>query len=741
MTDPLVALSHVSVTHAGADRPAIRDVSFTIARGEVVLLAGPSGSGKSTLALATNGLIPHAVDAAVTGSVTVGGMATSDEPPARLGAHVGMVFQDPDAQVVTGSVRDEVAFALENLRLTVAEIESRAKEALGRVGLWERRDEDPSALSGGGRQRLAIACALAMRPALIVLDEPTANLDPDGVAEVYTALRELVADGERSILLVEHDLAAALPLATRVLVLDHDGSLAVDGPPDEVLPDRSDALRALGVVVPELASRGRRDAGPGADPIVTARDIAVTRGGRDVLSGVSVDIPRGSFTAVVGPNGAGKTTLAQALAGVIPVSRGEVRVDGADPWRARRRGRHVRFVFQNPEHQFVAHTVRDELAHDLRPLRLPAAAVDDRVSHMLDRIGLTAYAEQHPSRLSGGQKRRLSVGTALIAMPPGGVLVLDEPLYGQDAIRAEALTTMLEDLHQEGTTIVVVTHDRRLVERHATHVIEMAAPDPDADASVATVRGPGGAPAPMASRSGAMPRRRRYALDALNPLATFAAVIPAMIGLVLTRDALTPAIFLALAYVALLAGTRLTRRIALWLGVTLPAIVVILAAGFGLWSGLEAGIATALRLAALLALALVPGMTSDGVDTVRAFVAQLRIPYRIGYAALAALRFVPRFRYELDVIRSARRVRGSAARGPIAAVGLLVPLLASGIRHAERVALAMDARAFGAHPTRTERRVIRWRPRDTACVVGAWILTAAGFVIPAVADQGMSLFR
>ncbi|WP_269777940.1 energy-coupling factor transporter ATPase [Microbacterium suaedae] len=722
MTAPIVALSRVSVTHEGASRPAIRDVSFAIAPGEVVLLAGPSGSGKSTLALTTNGLIPHAIDAEVAGSVTVAGIPTSQATPAQLGTHVGMVFQDPDAQVVTGSVRDEVAFALENLLLSADEIAARCEDSLRRVGLWERREEDPAVLSGGGRQRLAIACALAMRPALIVLDEPTANLDPDGAADVYSAVRDVITSGDRSLLVIEHDLAAALPLATRILVLDHEGRLAFDGAPSDVLRDHADELRTLGVALPSPpASETLAGARTSADPIITARDIAVARGGRDVLRDVSADVPRGSFTAIIGPNGAGKTSLAQALAGVIPVSRGAVRVEGEDPWRPRRRARAVRFVFQNPEHQFVAHTVRDELAHDLRRLRLPRDEVETRVARMLDRLGLADHADQHPSRLSGGQKRRLSVGTALIAMPPSGVLILDEPLYGQDAIRSAALIDMLEDLHAAGTTIVVVTHDDALVAQHATHVIEL--PGMQAVES---------APTPSTDSAPDVPTTRRpRALDTLNPLAKFAAVIPAMIGLVLTRDAITPAIFLALSTLALLLGTRFTRQIALWLGVALPAIVIVLATGFGVWSGLEAGIATALRLAALLALALIPGVTSDGVDTVRALVAQLRIPYRIGYAALAAVRFVPRFRYELGVIRSARRVRGSAVRGP-AAVSLLVPLLAGGIRHAERVALAMDARAFGAYPTRTERREWRWRAPDTACVVVGWAVTAVTFVVGAL---------
>ncbi|WP_308291593.1 ATP-binding cassette domain-containing protein [Microbacterium sp. G2-8] len=688
----------MSVTHVGASRPAIRDVSFSIGHGEVVLLAGPSGAGKSTLAQTLNGIVPHAIDAEVAGDVVVLGESVAASSPAHLSTRVAMVFQDPDAQVVTGSVYDEVAFALENLLLDVSEIADRVERALRVVELWERRRDDPDTLSGGGRQRLAIACALAMESPLIVLDEPTANLDPAGVRDVASALREIAAAGDRSLLLIEHDLDVALPLATRLLVLDHDGALAFDGAPDDVMRDHGQALHDLGVHPVESGDAPGRD-DDAAEPVVTVCGLTIARSGREVLHVVAAEVPRGSFTAVTGPNGAGKTTLAQAMAGVIRAPRGSVTVAGADPWRTRRRTERIGFVFQNPEHQFVAHTVRAELAHS-------AGGDDERVTAMLDRLGLAEHAEDHPFRLSGGQKRRLSVGTALIAMRPGGVLVLDEPLYGQDGARADALVEMLEELRREGTTIVVVTHDRRLVAQHATHVIELSA----------------GPPAPVAPASA-----RTRPLEVRDPLAKLAAVVPAMIGLVFTRDMLTPAIFLVIAYAALLVGTRFTRRVAMWLLIALPAIVGILALGFGLWSTPAVGLATGLRLAALLALALIPGLTSEGVDIVRALVAHARVPYRIGYAAFAALRFVPRFRHELRVIRAAHRVRGIGGRGPWAASRTLVPLLAGAIRHAERVALAMDARAFGAFPTRTERHAVQWHAADTVLVIGGIVMTAAVF--------------
>lgn len=507
--EPLLRVRGVSITHDDAEVATPADVSFEVRRGEVVLLLGPSGSGKSTLALALNGLIPHDLPAEVTGTVEVAGTDAASATVAELSTRVGMVFQDPDAQLVTGTVLDEAAFGPENLRMPVPEVLARAEDALRRMGLWQRRSENPDRLSGGGRQRLAIAAALAMGSDLLVLDEPTANLDPRGIDDVYAALADIVASGEKAIVLVEHNLDAAMRLVDRVVVIDAEGRLFADGPSDEVLRERAADLHAMGVWLPTatLAAMRLRDAGyaiaplpltadelrtaldaqpartavreraqprPSAPPAISVRDLTLARGGTTVLHGVSVDVERGAFVAVVGGNGAGKTSLVQAVAGVIRPPRGTVRIDDLDVHRASPRtlAAHVGFVFQNPEHQFIAHTVFDELAHGLRMQRQPDEVVRARVDELLERFGLTRLAQTHPFLLSGGQKRRLSVGTALV----GGArtLVLDEPTFGQDRARADELLTLLSDLQGEGATILVVSHDMQLVADYADRVIVVA---------------------------------------------------------------------------------------------------------------------------------------------------------------------------------------------------------------------------------------------------------------------------
>jgi energy-coupling factor transport system ATP-binding protein len=514
----------LSLTHADAAHPSPRDVTFDIDAGEVALLLGPSGSGKSTLTLALNGLIPHALPTAMIGTVEAGGIDTASAPTATLSTRVAMVFQDPDAQIVTGSVYDEVAFGPENLRLPLDVVESRVEEALRRVGLWERRTVNPDHLSGGGRQRLAIAGALAMGSPLIVLDEPTANLDAQGIDDVYAALAEVVAAGDRAILLVEHNLDAAMSFVTRTIVLDREGRVAFDGPAAEIIRENADELVRMGVWLPaatltalrlrgqgftldplplspqELAvalegqpvsslpsshttsssrttssaSTTKSDATTRVEPIIRARGLTVRRRRAEILHSVDLDLAPGSLTAIVGANGAGKTTLIQALAGVVPPPRGQVSVDGIDPGTASPRDLAARigFVFQNPEHQFIAPTVFDELAHGLRLRHVPDAEITARVDEMLTRFGLEHKTDVHPFLLSGGEKRRLSVGTALITRPR--VLALDEPTFGQDRARAAELLDLLQELRADGTTILIVTHDLQLVAEHASHVVLLA---------------------------------------------------------------------------------------------------------------------------------------------------------------------------------------------------------------------------------------------------------------------------
>ena len=513
MTSGSVEVRDVRIRHDENEYWAPNGTSFSLTPGTVTLLLGPSGSGKSTLALSLNGLVPDAIAADIEGTVLIEGEDIAGRAPGQISERVSMVFQDPEAQIVTSTILDEVCFGPENLQLPVDAVLARAERALRQVGLWERRAETPDRLSGGGKQRLAIAAALAMATPILVLDEPTANLDPAGIAEVYSVLKDLVETGGHTVLLIEHNLDAAIDLVDRVIVLDGQGRVTLDGTPREIFDAGHQTLLRLGVWLPIAAIAGLRlrraglpldplpltphelgaalDALPSvpdpvpadrhaivADPDVTplldVRALRVVRRRDELLHGVSLSVPRGDFLAVVGPNGAGKTTLIQAMAGVVRPPRGQVFVQGKDVSRmdVRDLTAQVGFVFQNPEHQFITGTVADELAHGLRLQRLPESEITERVDAMLERFGLTAQRDRHPYLLSGGQKRRLSVGTALITGAP--LLVLDEPTFGQDRSRAAELLALLRDLNRQGTTIVVVSHDLQLVADYANRVAVVA---------------------------------------------------------------------------------------------------------------------------------------------------------------------------------------------------------------------------------------------------------------------------
>jgi energy-coupling factor transporter ATP-binding protein EcfA2 len=418
-----------------------------------VLLLGASGAGKSTLLAALAGLLA-ADSGEQAGTATVDGRPPS---PARA----GILFQDPQTALVMARAGDDVAFGLENRGVPADEIWPRVDEALAAVGFPYGRDRRTDALSGGEQQRLALAGVLALRPRLLLLDEPTANLDPAGAALVREAVSRATVGA--TVVLVEHRVAEALPLVDRVVALSPAGVLA-DGPPAAVFAAHGAALAAQGVWVPGAASVAPRRGRP-AEVLLSAHRLAAPIG----LSDVDIVVRAGEALAVVGPNGAGKSTLALLLGGLLRPSAGTVAATaalaGADadlpPWRWRAPALAARIgsVFQNPEHQFVTNRVRDEVALGPRRLGRPAGStVDD----LLARLHLDRLAAANPYTLSGGEARRLSVATALATAPT--LLVLDEPTFGQDLRTWRELVELTADLRDAGRGVAVVTHDEAFVE-------------------------------------------------------------------------------------------------------------------------------------------------------------------------------------------------------------------------------------------------------------------------------------
>jgi energy-coupling factor transport system ATP-binding protein len=482
--------------HGSRGRPAVRGVDFVVEPGERVLLLGPSGSGKSTILHGLAGVLGGDDEGEQAGRLLIDGV---DASSAR--GRTGLVLQDPDAQLVMARLADDVAFGLENLGVPRAEIGPRVRDALVAVGLDLAGDRSTAALSGGQRQRLALAGVIAMRPGVLLLDEPTANLDPDGVLEVRDAVARVVAETGATLIVVEHRVPVWLPVVDRVIVLGRDGLVIADGPPGRVLAEQADELRAAGVWLPgDSASRvehptggGRPGPAPDAPALLTAQDLTIARiPGRPVQTGLQVSVREASVLAITGPNGAGKSTLALTLAGLLRPERGRLEASArlaagaaTEPWRWKSRHLLTRIgtVFQNPEHQFLAGTVRAELEVGPRALKLPADEVRRRVEPLLDALRLSPLANANPFTLSGGEKRRLSVATALATRP--AVLVLDEPTFGQDAVTWRELVRLTADLRDAGAGIVAVTHDAAFIDALADERLALTAAAP-APAEVVT---------------------------------------------------------------------------------------------------------------------------------------------------------------------------------------------------------------------------------------------------------------
>jgi energy-coupling factor transport system ATP-binding protein len=442
-------------------------VSFELPPGEVLLVVGPSGSGKSTLALAIAGLIPRDVSAAVTGRLTIDGQ----DPSAAT--DVGVVFQDPSSQLVMERVEDDVAFGLENRAWDPAAMRDRVPTALGMVGLDGHERRRARRLSGGQRQRLALAGVLAPAPGLLVLDEPTANLDPAGATAFMAELARRREARDTTMVLIEHRVELAWPLADRILAIDATGAVIDVGSPGEVLARSRPTMAAAGIWLPDDGVPSAAAIGAHAVPgaaVVTAADLRFGYDRADpVVRDVTLTIGAGERVALVGPNGSGKSTLARLLVGLLRPTAGAVRLLGDDPARLgpATLARRAAYVFQEPEHQFLTATVGDEVMLGLGPDE--HARADALMARL--RLPLETFGSRSPYRLSGGEQRRLSLACGLVREP--AILVLDEPTFGQDRLGYEGLLAILGERLDAGAALLAATHDLRFVRDACTRTIEL----------------------------------------------------------------------------------------------------------------------------------------------------------------------------------------------------------------------------------------------------------------------------
>jgi energy-coupling factor transport system ATP-binding protein len=448
---------------------ALPETDLTIDAGEFVLVTGPSGCGKTTLARLIAGLIPQALPATFEGRVMVDGLDTRSHPLATLARHVGMVFQNPATQLFHLSVEDEVAFGPRNLALDESEVSQRVEWALAATGLTQLRRHSPARLSGGQQQRVAIAAALALRPPVLVLDEPTASLDVPGTKQLMSTLAELHQRHGVTIIIVEHRLAEVARLANRVILLE-EGKIVADGAPEQVLSERP-LLRRLGIRRPTdespqawehlLRSNGSQPSP--ARPLLELQDAYAGYRNHPVLNGINLSLYPSEFAAVVGDNGAGKSTLGLVAAGLLKPKQGKVLFAGGKRLRL---GLDVGLLFQNPLQQLFTDSVDEEVAFGPRNYDRFDSAFHKQVLIQAD---LTHLRRRLPLALSLGQQQRTTLASTLSLRPR--LIILDEPTVGQDWGHLQQLMDFLLTLNQQGTAILLITHDYKLVHHYARRVL------------------------------------------------------------------------------------------------------------------------------------------------------------------------------------------------------------------------------------------------------------------------------
>ncbi|ADB14138.1 cobalt transport protein [Gardnerella vaginalis 409-05] len=826
--------------HASRRAFAVRGLDLTIKAGQRVLLLGASGIGKSTILSGAAGLIGNdfvAKNSAKSqqttlvedadGGVSEGCVLVDGVPVRRARGRVGLVLQDPDAQAIFQRLGDNVAFGPENMNVPRNEIWDRVRKSLKEVGLdGLQLHRSTSHLSGGQMQRLALAGALAMQPSVLLLDEPTANLDPDGTQQIVGAVRAVLDLTHATMVLVEHHAEPWIDMIDRVVVLGlendeaangkaannetvHDDDIArvassrtvivADGTPDEVFNRTDLDFEDLGIWLPERYKKNVKSSAnessvsnssanaessekyyENCDPaegygevLLFTKDLAISHNSEPIARHINLEFKAGQITALVGANGAGKSTLSLTLAGLLPAVSGEVvasdalaqGANGTDPmkWKSPDLAKRISYVFQNPEHQFACGSVLDEVM--LGPLRTGVSADEARAKaqELLKRFRLARYAKANPYTLSGGEKRRLTVAASLAAAPR--VLILDEPTFGQDRKTWLQIIRLIASLRSEGVSIIVVTHDRELVEALGARLVELV-PDAKAEAaemsaaevsasevkSSEALSATTGATDISRIKVSAVNNRDEEAklssksplLASINPVFRIFGAFAASIPLFFTLDCVSASVALLLEFVIFacikLPPWRVIRLSwPVWVGAPTSALTVLLYGKSGgntwfQWWLMHAtdrsamlAVATSLRILAIGVPSIVMVIGLDATDLADAFSQVLHLPDRFVYGGLAGIRLFGVLQDDWAALTASRRSRGLGDEHRVRAFfPQSFALLVLSIRRSTTLATAMEARGFGGIGARSHARVSRVRARD-------WWIFAVCAIVPSVA--------
>ncbi len=726
------------------------------------LIFGASGSGKSTLCRTFNGLIPHFYGGAMEGRVTVDGHDTAALGVEGLFHRVGMVFQNPEAQLFNRTVEREIAFGLESLGLDREEMRRRVAAAAGVVGIGHLLHRDPQGLSGGEQQLTVIAAILAPAPRLMVLDEPYANLDPAGVGRVRRALRAVRREGT-AVVIVEHRLGYAAPDVDRMVTLE-DGLVMADGPPPAAAMGRSPRVgdaAASGAIIPgSMAGRPAATGAPSlaaspsppapatddAMPLLRVRGLTHEAGGRHLLDAIDLDLRCGESVALLGGNGAGKTTLLRHVMGLLRPSAGRIWLEGSDirKMKVSDLARRVGLAFQNPHSQFFKLTVRAEIAAGPMAMGCLDAAWMDEV---VDIFGLDGLMDRSPFKLSGGEKKRVAFAAALAARPR--LLLLDEPTAGQDGHFLGALEGFLKRMRQDGRAVMFATHDLDFAARNADRWLIMAdgrlladgppgelaangdlmrracllqEPEPEPETDVSGAESAGGIGSGTGSESDAGAEKTLLDPRALLALTLcFAAAVVGAAGIVPLSIQLAGLLALIL---AIGQGEAYGR----WLRLALP--MALFFGGVTAWAGgAAAGFGAGLKLFTLTTLFFAFFALTAPEDLGNALV-RAGLPYAAAFVMAASMQFVPVMGRKAAGVMAAQRARGIPLEPGWRALrhyaAFLTPLMLQSFQLADELAEAMAARGFG-RPGRTFYKEYRLRVRDWVTMAGGagmllWIL-------------------
>ena len=801
MPNAVLRFDNWGYRHASRRYFSVRGLNLTVEAGQRVLLLGASGIGKSTILEGAAGLLgsngyerqdPGQEDGIMVdaeGGATEGHVFVDDVPVREAIGRVGLVLQDPDAQAVFQRLGDNVAFGPENLHVERGEIWRRVDSSLAAVGLQGLQlHRSVTHLSGGQMQRLALAGALAMRPSVLLLDEPTANLDPDGVTQVVTAVRDVLDEFRSTMVLVEHHAEPWIDLIDRVIVLgsqtDQDAAngqerhtvIMADGTPDEVFRDPNLDFARLGIWVPRRYMRGECRIGAihtgsepdcpacegTGEPVLCTKNLAIGRNGKAVATGIDLAFKQGQITALVGANGAGKSTLALTLAGLLEPVDGEVSASGElaagahgvhpGDWKSTELASRISYVFQNPEHQFATGSVLDEVM--LGPLRVGVeeSQARERARTLLRRFDLLRYENANPYTLSGGEKRRLTVAAALASAPR--VLILDEPTFGQDRCTWMQMVQLIHGLRSDGVSIIVVTHDRELVTALGARVIELQpensrrewelAQDGHGDSAGDDVV----AVTSVNTRDEAERQSSRSPfLASLNPayrlIGGFLAALPMLLSLDwLSSGTMLVLEFAVLAVIGITPWRTVRSTWPVFVGAPFSALAVLLygkSGGDTWWQwGLmrvtdrsaELALATALRILAIGIPAIIAVLGIDVTDLADSFSQILHLPDRFVYGGLAGMRLFSVLQDDWAALSASRRSRGL---GDDNALRAFLPqsfaLLVLSIRRSTTLATAMQARGFGGSGPRSHARVSDVHVRDRVFLAACLALPVASLCL------------